>query len=479
MLVPGFFAPLSTAAPAGVDLQKNVYLERTGDTERPWKYVRRPGRVARVTGLHGPVRGGFELDGLCYLVAGERAYQLFEDWTTTELGTLAPDTRRAFVIGNGTAGNQVAFVAGGKLYVWNSSTSTFAQVTDADLPGDILGVVHTDTYAVAWFRNSRAYRISSLLDFTAWAGGDVAERSQYVDNIVEIIADQKELTILGSQTVETHWNSGAAAFPFEPVPNALSKQGAAALSGGCLVGDAPYWVGKSDAGAGPVFRVRGGYTPERISTHWVERRIQALALLSDADSYSYEEQGHRFYVLTFPNAGVTLAFDEAVPPEYGWSEWSYLNPSTGLEEADLARCHFFAFGKHLVGSRRDGTIYEQSLSVYDDAGDAIRASRRFRGPFNERKRVAIHQVRLDAQVGVGLTTGQGSNPQVMLRMSRDGGRTWGHERWKSLGAIGRYETQVRWNKCGDPRDPAWDLVVTDPVVIGWNGFYVDPSPRAA
>jgi hypothetical protein len=477
MRVPGFFAPLGTAMPDGVDVLKNLYREDTGDPERPYRFVRRPGKRVFVSGLHGDVRGGVELDGQCDVIAGERWYSIAADGTATEIGAVAPDTRPSMMISNGTAGNQVAGVSGGKLYVRDVLAGTFGEVVDADLPGDILGVVHTDLYAVAWFRNSRAFRISSLVDFTAWAGGDVAERSQYVDNILAIIADQKELQILGSQTQEAWWDSGAAAFPFEPVPKALSTQGAAATHGAVLVGDTPYWVGQSREGFGPVFRTQG-YTPQRISTHWVERKIQALAVRSDAYAYSYEEMGHRFYVLTFPNADVTLAFDEAVDPVVAWSERTYRNPYTNFEEADLGRCHLSAFGKHLVGSRRGGTIYESSLSIYDDAGDPIRAVRRFQGPQNEAKPVFIGEARLDAQVGVGLTNGQGADPQIMLRKSRDGGRTFGPEQWRSLGATGRYGTRVRWQNQGEALKPAFELAFTDPTVLGLNEFHVGAEGAA-
>jgi hypothetical protein len=32
----------------------------------------------------------------------------------------------------------------------------------------------------------------------------------------------------------------------------------------------------------------------------------------------------------------------------------------------IGRCHCFAFGKHLVGARNTGTIYEMSQNFYTD-----------------------------------------------------------------------------------------------------------------
>lgn len=482
MRIPGFFAPLNTATPAGVDRCVNLYREETGDPERPYAFKRRAGLIARVTGLHGPVRGGIVVTHTTgetlYVIAGQRMYAIAADWTATELGAVGADTRRAMMITNGSAGNQVAGVSNGQLWLYNTLTGVFGQVTDPDLPGNILGIIHTDLYALAWFRHSRAFRISSITDFSAWAGGDVAERSQYVDNIITMVADQTEVHILGAHAGETWWDSGNADFPFEPVPNAVWRQGSGATHGACLVGDTPYWMGRSEDGIGPIFRMRGGYIPERISSHWVERRIQGLTMVSDAYSHSYELEGHRFYVLTFPSEGVTLAFDEAVDPRVGWSEHAYHNPYTGQSEAHLGRCAFVFNGARLVGSRRDGTIYEQSLEAYDDAGDAIRAVRVFTGPQNDARPVFVHEMRLDAQTGVGTTTGQGADPVTWLRKSRDGGRTWGPELPREMGAIGEYGRRVRWNRLGRAEQPAWELGTTDPAFVAWRDCHADVEGAA-
>lgn len=473
MRVASFFAPLTTAKASGLDVNRNLFREDTGDPERPYRHVRRPGLAAMLTGLHGPVRGGVELDGAAYCVAGERFYSIASDWTATELGTVAPDTKPAMMVTNGSAGNQVAFTAGGNLYAYNTQTGVFAQVTDPDLVGYVLGIVATDLYGVVWFRDSRAFQITDIADLTDFPTGDTAERSNYVDNIVSIVADQKELLFLGSQTNETYEDTGNSSFPFEPVPYALSRQGSAATHGAVLVGDAPYWVNKSPDGAGAVLRVRGGYIPQRVSTHAIEKRIQALTLISDAYAYTFEEMGHRFYVLTFPSADVTLAFDEAVAPEVAWSEWPHRDTISGNFDAHLGRCHFYAFGKHLVGSRKDGTIFEQSLAYADDAGDPIVWDRIFRGPLNNGKRVFLTEARLDAEMGVGLTVGQGVAPIVELRKSKDGGKTFGPAMERSLGAKGDYGHKARWQGLGYADDPAWWLRGSDPVVTGLNDFHVE------
>lgn len=62
------------------------------------------------------------------------------------------------------------------------------------------------------------------------------------------------------------------------------------------------------------------------------------------------------------------------------------------------------------------------------------------------------------------TYSQGHDPQVMLRVSNDGGRTWAMEQWCSGGKQGEFTKRVKWNRLGSSRKRVFEVVVTDPVV---------------
>ena len=64
-----------------------------------------------------------------------------------------------------------------------------------------------------------------------------------------------------------------------------------------------------------------------------------------------------------------------------------------------------------------------------------------------------------------LITGQtpGADPQVMLRISNDGGKTWVAESWRSAGRVGEYLQRVDWNRLGCARRRVFEISVTDPV----------------
>jgi hypothetical protein len=57
----------------------------------------------------------------------------------------------------------------------------------------------------------------------------------------------------------------------------------------------------------------------------------------------------------------------------------------------------------------------------------------------------------------------GSDPTMMLCYSKDGGRSYGKELWRSAGKQGQTQIQVAWNRLGTVKDRVFRLVVTDPV----------------
>lgn len=66
----------------------------------------------------------------------------------------------------------------------------------------------------------------------------------------------------------------------------------------------------------------------------------------------------------------------------------------------------------------------------------------------------------------------GTDPQVMLRTSNDGGRTYVSERWRSAGKTGEYTRRVRWTRCGSARRRVYEVIVSDPIPWRITGAYL-------
>lgn len=83
---------------------------------------------------------------------------------------------------------------------------------------------------------------------------------------------------------------------------------------------------------------------------------------------------------------------------------------------------------------------------------------------DENKLIRYDRFELDLQAGVGLNTGQGSDPQVILEYSDDAGHTWSDELRESAGEIGDFIRRVEWNRLGAARERVFRVTVADPVV---------------
>jgi hypothetical protein len=125
-----------------------------------------------------------------------------------------------------------------------------------------------------------------------------------------------------------------------------------------------------------------------------------------------------------------------------------------------------AFGEHRMLDASTGALYRIGREFGTDVDSRpIRRMRRAPGLTAENQRVFYSAFELDLEPGLGTATGQAVDPQVMLRISNDGGRTWGAEMMRSAGKIGEYGKRVRWERMGSARRRVFEVTFTDPVPL--------------
>jgi hypothetical protein len=283
----------------------------------------------------------------------------------------------------------------------------------------------------------------------------------------------------GTNSIEVWYDSGATDFPLQRIQGAFNELGCAAPYSVAKMDNGLFWLGRDRRGQGIVYRANG-YTGVRISTHAVEWQIQQYADLSDAIGYTYQQDGHSFYVLIFPTANTTWVYDAATQ---AWHERAgFVN---GFFTRHRSNCQMAFNNKIVVGDFEDGNIYAFDLDDYSDNGEIQKWLRTWRAlptGTNTLKRTAQHTLQLDCESGVGINSGQGEDPQVMLRFSDDGGHTWSNESWKSMGKIGEYYKRVIWRRLGMTlklRDRVYEVSGTDPVKIAIMGAELILSPTNA
>jgi hypothetical protein len=241
-----------------------------------------------------------------------------------------------------------------------------------------------------------------------------------------------------------------------------------------------------------------GYQFQRVSTHAVEQSLVGK-VISDAIAYSYQIEGHEFYVVTFPTADLTWAYDLSTKM---WHKWLSVDDQN-VYHRHRSNCAAFFEGRNLVGDYENGKIYRLEQTVYTDNGQKIRRLRRAPHLTADLQRQYFDELQIQFQPGVGLTgivydgvqkeptsliigasatetidpteafdiwyinslnlESPGVVPKAMLRWSNDGGSTWSNEHWVSIGQIGKYKNRAIWRRLGTARDRIFEVVVSDPI----------------
>jgi hypothetical protein len=418
----GFIGPAyngRSIAAAG-DRCINLYPEAVESKQGQYILVGTPGLSLRHDLGDGlPVRGIKFTMGRCFAVVGTTLYEIFENPLTAPVsrGTVASSTLPATMECNAT---QLMVVSGSSGYILTLSTNVFAQITDPDFPAaGKVGIL--DGYFIIYVPSTRTFYKSALNDGTSWNALDYAVKEGDEENIDTFLVDHRELAIFGSKNIEVWYDSGNADFPFDRRPDAAIEDGIASPYSPVKLDNSFFWLSRNERGGVSAKRMQG-YTPVRISNHAVEYQWSTYADIAAAVAYAYEQEGHQFWVINFEEA--TWVYDCATS---SWHQRAYWNTGTAAYERHLVDCHCYAWGKHIVGDYRHGRIYVMDLSYYDDAGDAKRWIRSAPYIQQENRRLWFGRFELFFEPGVGLVSGQGTNPEVMRRYSNDGGYTWSAE----------------------------------------------------
>jgi len=453
----------------------NIFPEIVPEGGKEPAFLQRaPGLRQLVQLPTGPVRGLWTYGGYAYAVSGTKLYQIDSNWAYVEKGTVA-GTAPVNMSDNGI---QLFIAAGANGYIYNANTGVFAQITDPDFYGAV-GVGFLDGYFVYNQPNSQKFWVTSLYDGTSVDPLDFASAEGSPDDLVTLIVDHREVWLFGTTSVEVWYNAGLPDFPLARIEGAFNEIGCQAPYSVAKLDNALFWLGRDARGNGIVYRSKG-YTGVRVSTHAVEWQIQQYTTLADAVAYTYQQDGHAFYVLNFPTANTTWVYDvstEVWHERAGW-ENNQFTRHRGQNQMNFA-------DEIVIGDYVAGILYAYDMNVYSEADTIqkwLRSWRALPTGQNDLKRTTQHSLQLDCESGVGLVTGQGSNPQVMLRWSDDGGRTWSNEHWKSMGQIGQYGKRVIWRRLGMTtriRDRVYEVSGTDPVKIAIMGAELILSPTNA
>ena len=485
----------------------NLYGEANPeDAPAPMTYYPTPGLTTLGTPpAAGAGRGLYAASsGQLYAVVGSNLYAVSSSWTFTLVGALKTSSGMVSMADNQTL---MCLVDGPNGYSVNLVGNTFAQISDPAFYGADK-VDFADTFFIFNKPATGQFYISPSNSLTGFDPLYYATKIGASDLLATVAVVHRELWLIGAQKSSEIWiNQGGTDFPFGIMNGAFIQHGCEAKYSVAQMGDALFWLSQDNQGGKIVVRGQG-YQTQRVSTHAIEAAMSSYSTVSDAVGWTYQQQGHQFYVLTFPTADKTWCLD-IVTGE--WHERVWLD-TNGAEHRHRGISAAYAYGVNVVQDWQTGALYALDLNNYTDAGQPIIRRRGFPHMQSDGKRVFYSAFIADMEAGtdpasisqaspayvlaadgsgniikpdvvpvyLGMDSGSFlANPQsVYLRYSDDRGATWSNPIDGGMGYTGQYVTSILFRRLGMARDRVFELFWSAPIKTALNGAYVEAKAAA-
>ena len=482
--LPGFIGSAYATRSRNYSSQRlvNMYLEK-GRGKAPAMLIGTPG-ITNIVGMSYGIRGMLPLtETRAIVVAGANVHLVDTNLASlSSSGVISDDGEPVSIAFDGS---NILIASADSLY-----GSTIADVsTQTMVRSNVSSVDFIDGFFVLTESGTGRFYVSGQYTTTI-DSLDFATAEGSPDNLVRVLVHNREALMFGSNTLEVWYVSGNE-FPMSRVQGAFIEEGLAAKNSAVSCGSTVCWLGGSQDGGANVWMLNG-YQPQLISTPAINYAISQWPTLSDAWAFFYKQEGHAFYVLSSPSGNETWAYDFA---EGEWHQRGSLNLDTGEIDRLRYATHMYFGGRNVVADWEDnpvsgkvrGLLHELSLEDNLDDDVIIPRIRRCAILQDGMEMIRNGSFQLDMDTGVGLDgggvsvrvrnsgTGQfataGENPQAGLRYSKDAGNTWSPELYADIGAIGEYQTRVRWNRVGGGRRSVFEVKITEPVKVCITGAY--------
>lgn len=345
-----------------------------------------PGMAVVVTGSQPaglPVRGGYDADGFCVVVIGQTLYRFDGTSSLTELGTIPGIQRVSFSHNQVAGGVQIAIANGTGGYVYDTSNSSFQQITDDGFPGS-KAFAYMDSYILGVDPGGNFWYNSDLADATSYNTNNRYEAESEPDRIQTNLVSHEDVVVLGARTTEFWYDAGTDTDTFQRRDGTGFEIGCVSPWAAVNLDNTVYWRGNDDS----AYRLRG-YTAERISIAPVE---QAWAKSDPSQCFAmiFVDRGHKIVYWTQPD-GQTFGYDAAT------GLWH--RRQSHLLNRWRANCLFSFKNAWYAGDYTNGNLYRLSWRVNTENGQPLVAERTTTVMQADRNRFRLHafEVVIDAQ----------------------------------------------------------------------------------
>lgn len=252
-----------------------------------------------------------------------------------------------------------------------SGTSVLNVIPD---PNFAVGTVFLDQYVFVGCCNNRIYN-SYLNDCNKWDALSYISFEQSTDRLLGIAKHLNYLVAFGEWSIQFYYDAGTTpGSPLAVASSYMSEIGLAAPGSLVQTEQSIIWVGRSRSN-GPGVYVMDGTSPIRISSHGIERVLQA-SCLDEVTAYTVKVNGHMFYILTLHDLNVTMVFDLAEKVWYQWTMWTTASNDqpdpTIVSEGYFRPCYYCqANNDTFVLDDDNGVLYKLNTFKYSDVNTPI------------------------------------------------------------------------------------------------------------
>jgi len=403
-------------------------------------------------------RGMLTHKGVLYRVAGTELFSVSSSGAHTSLGTISGT---GYCVLEGI-GSNVVVVTGGRAYQYDGSTVSEITDTNLETPNSC---AHLNNQMI-YDGDGGRFVTSDVGDATTINGLNYATAESNADDLKRVYTFNQLLLNFGEVTMEPWYNSGVGNPPYDRVEGGIITVGIAAIYSVASNDAYVYWLGDDRQ----IYRTTGQDRGIAVSTIAMANEFSTYTAVSDAIGSAFTYDGQNFYMLTFPTEDKTWCFTESG----AWFELSS-GASGGRYRGQTIVA---AYGKNIVADEITGDLYELSSATYDENGNSIirvRDSGVFHGGMIGAPGVDVEFNRLELimEAGVGLLSGQGVEPVIMLQVSDDGGRTWSNEMWGEVGRLGDFMFKVEWSVLGAALSRIFRIKTSDPVFYSIHSGILD------
>ena len=465
----------SLKAAADSEYTMNLYRARKKipDDFGRFKMHRSPGLLAfaQPSGGVGTSRGSLELNDTLFQVIDATLYQITPNGST--LATFGPIANDGLPVQMAADPDTLVIVGANVLHALNAGVLSRPAMPAGVTP---IGICFLKNYFVLLSSSLRQFYFSD--DGLIWNPADVQTAEADANNLLAITTHNEELWICGNRITQVFAVGTDPNTPFIQRDGAVIPYGIRARASLRRLGDSLIWLNRDRDSEDEIVKV-SGYAEQVISDAAVTnaiRQYSKTATIDDAIGWTYGLNNQEFYCISFPSArgglGATWQYNATLEE---WGEIGSWNATTGLFERHRANTCLSAFGKLLIGDHTNGKIYEMSPDVYDDDGGVARWLWRTPRLGNNGQRVTYNQLEVFGDWGVGLSTGaaEDMDPQMIIRWSNNGGKTFQSERQRSMGLLGTYDRRVTVNQCATGRDRVFEFSSSARTFLGINGVGLD------